>query len=157
MGGTVLSVGLLAALGLLLLAAGVEDARRRTISNWTNLLVAALAPLWWWSQGYQIWPDVAAQLLLATVVFALFAGVFALGAMGGGDVKLIGALALWLPLQPMMMLLLVMSLAGGGVTVLMMVDRRLRRTSGVVEVPYGVAIAFAGLLALREPIINQLA
>jgi prepilin peptidase CpaA len=39
----------------------------------------------------------------------------------------------------------------------MMAERRLRPREGALEVPYGVAIAFAGLLALREPILNQLA
>jgi prepilin peptidase CpaA len=157
MGETVLPLGLLGLLGLLLLAAGIEDARQRTISNWTNLAVALLAPAWWWSQGYALWPDVALQLALAAVVLAIFAGVFAIGAMGGGDVKLIAALALWLPLQPLLALLMVMSIAGGAVTLLMMVERRLHKKSGQLEIPYGVAIAFAGLLALREPIINQLA
>ena len=157
MGDSALTVGLVATLGVLLLAAGIEDAWARTISNWTNLAVALLAPVWWWSQGYTLWPDAALQLLLATIVFAIFAGVFAIGAMGGGDVKLIAALALWLPLQPMLTLLIVMSLAGGAVTVMMMIERRLHGKSGVLEIPYGVAIAFAGLLALREPIINQLA
>lgn len=157
MGVPALSIGLLAVLALLLIAAGVEDARRRTIANATNAAVALLAPAWWWAQGYALWPDVALQCALAAVVFAFFAGCFALGAMGGGDVKLIGALALWLPLAPLMQLLVVMSLAGGAVTLLMMAERRLHEKPGVLEIPYGVAIAFAGLLALREPIINQLA
>jgi prepilin peptidase CpaA len=151
------AVGLLFVLGALLLAAGIEDARRRTISNWTNLAVAVLAPIWWWAQGYTLWPDVAIQLAFATAVFGLFVGAFALGMMGGGDVKLIGALALWLPVVPFLNLLIVMSLAGGAVTLLMMAERRLRPREGALEVPYGVAIAFAGLLALREPILNQLA
>jgi prepilin peptidase CpaA len=157
MGETVLPLGLLAVLGLLLVAAGIEDARRRTISNWTNLAVALLAPLWWWTQGYALWPDVAAQVALAAVVLLVFAGVFAIGAMGGGDVKLIAALALWLPIMPLLGLLMVMSIAGGVVTLIMMAERRLHGRTGQLEIPYGVAIAFAGLLALREPIINQLA
>jgi prepilin peptidase CpaA len=157
MGVPALSIGLLAALALLLIAAGGEDARKRTIANATNAAVALLAPLWWWAQGYALWPDVAVQLALGAVVFAVFAGFFALGAMGGGDVKLIAALALWLPPAPMMQLLLVMSVAGGAVTLLMMAERKLHRKTGALEIPYGVAIAFAGLLALREPIINQLA
>jgi prepilin peptidase CpaA len=144
-------------LGALLLAAGIEDARRRTISNWTNLAVATLAPVWWWAQAYALWPDIAIQLAFAAVVFGLFVGAFALGMMGGGDVKLIGALALWLPVVPFLNLLIVMSLAGGAVTLLMVAERRLRPREGALEVPYGVAIAFAGLLALREPILNQLA
>ncbi|WP_419809104.1 A24 family peptidase [Sphingomonas sp.] len=157
MGNTVLPLVLLGTLVLLLLAAGIEDAHRRTISNWTNLAVAALAPAWWWAQGYAPWPDVPLQLLLAGVVFLLFVGAFALGQMGGGDVKLIGALALWLPIGPLVTLLLVMSIAGGAVTVVMMIERRLRRKTGALEIPYGVAIAFAGLLSLREPILNHLA
>ena len=156
MGGTVLSLALLAMLGALLLAAGIEDARRRTIQNVTNGAVAALAPVWWWTQGYSLWPDVPVQLLVAGVAFIFFLGAFALGQMGGGDVKLIAALALWLPLQPLLALLMVMAIAGGVVTLLIMADRRVRRSTGPVEVPYGVAIAFAGLLSLREPIINQL-
>lgn len=155
--GDVLPLGLLGALALLLLAAGVEDAHRRTISNWTNAAVAALAPAWWWAQGYALWPDVPLQLLVGGVALLVFAAVFAAGAMGGGDVKLIAALALWLPLFPFLTLLMVMSLAGGAVTLIMMAERRLHRKSGQLEIPYGVAIAFAGLLSLREPIINYLA
>lgn len=157
MGVNVTCVILLFALGALLLTAGIEDARRRTISNWTNAAVAALAPVWWWAQGRGLWPDMALQLAFAGVVFAVFVGAFALGMMGGGDVKLIAALALWLPVVPFLSLLVVMSLAGGAVTVLMMIDRRIARRTAPLEVPYGVAIAFAGLLALREPILNQFA
>ena len=157
MGVTVLSVGLLLGLGALLLAAGIEDARKRTIANGTNAAVALLAPVWWWTQDYALWPDVPLQIVFAAVVLALFVCAFALGMMGGGDVKLIAALALWLPVFPFLSLLIVMSIAGGAVTVLMMVERRLAPQEGALEIPYGVAIAFAGLLALREPILNQLA
>ena len=157
MGVTVLSIGLLLVLGALLLAAGIEDARRRTIANGTNAAVALLAPIWWWSQSYTLWPEVSLQILFAIVVLLVFAGAFALGMMGGGDVKLIAALALWLPVAPFLSLLIVMSLVGGAVTILMMIERRLAPKEGALEIPYGVAIAFAGLLALREPILNQLA
>ena len=157
MGVNAIGLGLLGLLGLLLLAAGIEDARQRAISNWTNLAVALLAPAWWWAQGYAPWPDMAIQLLIGAVALVVFAGMFALGMMGGGDVKLIAALALWLPAAPFTAMLIVMSIAGGVVTIVMMIERRFWRKTDVLEVPYGVAIAFAGLLALREPILNQLA
>ena len=157
MGVHVLGLALLLALGGLLLAAGIEDARRRTIANGLNAAVALLAPAWWWAQGLTPWPDMALQLLFAAIVLTVFAGAFAAGLMGGGDVKLIAALALWLPFGPFMGLLMIMSLAGGAVTVLMMAERRWRPAEAPLEIPYGVAIAFAGLLALREPILNQLA
>lgn len=151
------SAVLLVLLGLLLVSAGIEDARIREISNRKNAAIALLAPLWWWSNDLAPWPDVAIQLVVAAVVFALFVGAFALGQMGGGDVKLIGALALWLPLAELSSMLIVMALAGGAITLLFLIERRWRRSEGPVEIPYGVAIAIAGLLALREPLFNQIA
>jgi prepilin peptidase CpaA len=80
--------------------------------------------------------------------------------MGGGDVKLIAALTLWLPLPLLAAMLVTMSLAGGVVTLAMLVERAVTRrratdSAARIEVPYGVAIAIAGMLALREPILNQ--
>ncbi|MBC9034991.1 prepilin peptidase [Sphingomonas sp. JC676] len=211
---------LLGTLVLLLVSAGVQDARFREIANWKNIAIALLAPLWWWANGLALWPDMAIQLGVAAIVFAFFAGAFAIGQMGGGDVKLIGALALWLPLQPLVSMMMTMALIGGGLTLLMVADQWVRRGHGMPkpkkgalavllvlgigivllfqpgvldwlrgqpmlwlltimallcgvslllllalgsarrrgilpEVPYGVAIAIAGLLVLREPILNQ--
>ena len=145
----------IALLALLLVSAGVEDVRRREIANWKNAAIALFAPLWWWSNDILLWPDVVLQLSLAALIFALFCVAFHFGQMGGGDVKMIGALSLWLPPTPLLGMLLVMSIVGGVLTLLLVIDRRLRRKSGAVEVPYGVAIAVAGLLALREPLLNQ--
>ena len=154
--GEIFATLLLASLGLLLVAAGIEDARTREIANWKNAAVALLAPAWWWANGLAPWPDIALQLGVAALVFGFFAGAYALGQMGGGDVKLIGALALWLPVQPLVWMLVLMSLIGGAVTLLLLADKHLRRRGGAsLEIPYGVAIAIAGLLVLREPIFNQ--
>ncbi len=147
---------LLVALALLLVSAGIQDARTREIANWKNAAIALMAPLWWWANGLALWPDVALQAGVAALVFALFIGAFALGQMGGGDVKMIGALALWLPLMPLVWMLVLMSLIGGVLTLLMVVERKMRPArQGPVEIPYGVAIAIAALLVLREPIFNQ--
>ncbi len=155
MGWGILPLALLGALVLLLVSAGVEDVRSREIANWKNAAIALLAPLWWWTTGLAPWPGMAMQLALAATVFALFALTFAAGWMGGGDVKLIGALALWFPLDPLVWMLVAMSLAGGAITLALAIEHRLRRKSGTPEIPYGVAIALAALLALREPILNQ--
>ena len=147
---------LLGALVLLLVSAGAQDARTREIANWKNASIALLAPAWWWANGLAPWPDMAIQLGVAAVAFALFAIAYALGQMGGGDVKMIGALALWLPVQMLAWMLLLMSLLGGVLTLAMLAEHRLRRRGNApIEVPYGVAIALAGLLILREPIFNQ--
>lgn len=154
--GDYLSVALLGALALLLVSAGIEDARTREIANWKNAAIALLAPLWWYATGLTLWPDMAIQLGMALLIFAFFAGAFYLNQMGGGDVKLIGAVSLWLPPIPLIWMLVVMSLVGGALTLVMLIEHRWRRREGPPEIPYGVAIAIAGLLSLREPIINQL-
>lgn len=153
--GAIASTVLLVALGLILVSAGIEDARKREIANWKNAAIALLALPWWVANGLQLWPDVAIQIGIALAVFALFAAAFHFGMMGGGDVKMIGALALWFPFQPLVTMLVIMSLAGGAITLLMLIDKWLRRQSAQPEVPYGIAIAIAGLLTLREPILNQ--
>lgn len=149
------ALALIAVLTALLLAAGIEDARRRTIANWKNAAILLLAPAWWWASGGLAWPDLAVQLAAAGAVFALFFGLFAIGAMGGGDVKLIGALALWLPLGALASMLVVMSIVGGALSLLMLADRIIAKRQAPVEVPYGVAIACAALLAMREPLLHQ--
>lgn len=148
---------LLAILALLLLVAAATDLKSRTIANPLNLAVALLAPAYWWAVGLAPWPDMALQLALGAAVFAVFAGLFALGWMGGGDVKLLGALALWLPLLPFLKLLVVMSIAGGALTLVVIAVHRARKLSTNPEVPYGVAIACAGLWVIGEPYLNQFA
>jgi prepilin peptidase CpaA len=157
MGWNILSWGLPATLGVLLVSAGIEDARIREIANWKNAAIALMAPLWWLSIGLAPWPDMVAQLGIAVLVLALFCVAFHFGQMGGGDVKLIAAMALWLPVTPLVQLLLVMSLVGGVLTIVMLIDHRVRKNSGNPEIPYGVAIAIAGLLGMREPLLNHFA
>lgn len=148
---------LAAALAALLVIAAVTDIRSRIISNWLNIAVATLAPLFWMANGLSFWPDMVLQIALAAAVFALFAALFALGMMGGGDVKMLAALALWLPLQPMMTLLVIMSVLGGAVTLITVLQHRIRRRIGRPEVPYGVAISLAGLWVIGERYLNHFA
>lgn len=155
MGWGLLQIALIALLGGLLVAAGIEDVRRREIANAKTGAIALLAPLWWLAIGVAPWPDLAVQLGVALLVFALFCAAFHFGQMGGGDVKLIGALALWLSPAALLTLLAVMSIVGGALTLIMVLDHKFARRSRALEVPYGVAIAVAGLLAFREPVFNQ--
>jgi prepilin peptidase CpaA len=155
-GGIAIS-GLLAVLALLLLAAAVTDLRSRTIGNSLTGAVALLALPYWWASGIAPWPGMAIQLGLGAAVFAFFALSFRLGMMGGGDVKLLAALALWLPVETLVPMLMVMALIGGVVTVAVIVGRRLRRIGPDSEVPYGLAITLAGLWAVYERYLNQFA
>lgn len=140
---------LIVLLGVLLVAAGVEDARNRQIANWKNAAIALLAPLWWLGQPLPL-PDMLIQLAIAGAVLGLFCIPFALGWMGGGDVKMIAALALWLPLASLANMLIAMSLIGGVLTLILLASHAMRRDRGAVEIPYGVAIAIAAILVLPQ-------
>ncbi len=153
MGG--IAVPLLATvLVLLLLAAGIEDARTREIANGKNGAILLLAPAWWWANDLS-GTDMAWQFGVALVVFAFFYAAFVLGQMGGGDVKMIAALALWLPPGTVLTMLMVMSILGGVLTLLFLADRWWRRAKNIPEIPYGVAIAIAGMLAIANPILTH--
>jgi prepilin peptidase CpaA len=145
---SVISYGLLIALAIALVFAGITDLRSRTIANWLNAAIALAAPLFWWSSGLSLWPEVAIQLGVALAAFALLAGLFALKVMGGGDVKLLTALALWIPPYQFLQLLLIMSVAGGALTIVMVAWHTIRRRKNRLMIPYGVAIAFGGLWVL---------
>jgi prepilin peptidase CpaA len=148
---------LLATLAFLLLWAAATDLRSRTIANRLNLVIALLAPAYWWASGLAFWPDMAVQLAVAACVFAFFAFMFVMGWMGGGDVKLLAALALWLPLYSMVQLLVAMSLLGGLLTLAVIALHRVRKIKTSPEIPYGVAIACAGLWVIGERYLNQFA
>lgn len=150
-----LSTFLLALLAALLVATCWFDWRSRTIPNGLNIAIALLALPFWWACGLDPWPGVALQLGLAAATFSLFALAFALGAMGGGDVKLLGALALWLPWQKLLAMLFVMSVAGGALTLAFLVARRIAKRTERPEIPYGLAIAFGGLWVISEPFLYQ--
>lgn len=147
-------LALIVALGALLIAAAITDLRARIISNRVNLAIAALAPLWWIASGLDPWPDFAVQLLVGAAVFLLFAALFSIGMMGGGDVKLLAALALWFPWQAVISLLVLMALLGGLVTVVTVIHHRMTRRLGQPEIPYGVAISLAALWLLPWPTIS---
>lgn len=147
-------LGLLAAI---LVAAAVIDVRTFTISNRLNLAVALLAPLYWLSIALSPWPDMAIQIGAAIAVFGLLAIAFYAGMMGGGDVKLAAALALWFSPASTIRFLVVMSLAGGLLTLVLLAWHRVRKREGRPEIPYGVAIAFGGLAILAQRFLNQFA
>ena len=160
----------------LICAAGVAivgawlDVRDCKIPNWLTYsgILAALgirAGLVGW-QGFRAG---GLGLLIAGVVFFI---LFLVGGMGGGDVKLMGAVAAWAGSDQISIILIAAGFAGGAQGLLYMVSRgQVRRTfcnavelirhhavnglrahpflnvreSGTLRVPYGVAIAMGAL------------
>ena len=155
MQGAIFSYALLGGLAIALLIAAVTDLRRRQIDNWLTAGIALCAPLFWLA-GDLSWLDVAFQVAIATATSAVLFALFAMGGMGGGDVKLLTALALWIQPIPYASLLVVMSVAGGIITLVFAGWHRFRHCEGRVAVPYGIAISFAGLWVLATDYLPRL-
>jgi prepilin peptidase CpaA len=126
--GGLISYALLAALATALLFAAVTDLRRREIDNWLNLAIALAAPLYWLASGLD-WVAVLFQLALALVTFLLACALFAMRQMGGGDVKLLSAIALWFVPGSFVQLIVIMGVIGGAASVAMAVFNMQRRPS----------------------------
>lgn len=138
-------VGLVTAL---LLTAAVTDGYSRIIPDRVNLAIALLAIPYWWLTGLTLWPDVAWQVGIAALTFVILLGVFHIGQMGGGDVKLLVALALFLRPMDFLWMLFGMAMIGGVMTSGMLIHHRLRRSDQPFENPYGIAIAASALIVL---------
>ena len=141
-----ITYGLLAALAIALLVAAYTDIKSRRIANWLNAAIALGAPVFWIASGYAFWPEIVIQLGLAVAVFAAGSVLFALKQMGGGDVKLLTALALWMQPLVLVKFIVMMALLGGVLTLFIGARNVMgRRKKKPWAVPYGVAISAAGL------------
>jgi prepilin peptidase CpaA len=87
---------------------------------------------------------IAAALLVLLVGFILFARSL----FGGGDVKLMAAMALWTGFVALPRFVLITTLAGGILALAFLILRYARRSTGEGldrRLPYGIAIAAGGL------------
>lgn len=150
-----LAYGLLALLAIALVTAMATDIRARIIPNKLNAAVALAAPLFWFAMGESLWPDVAIHLLCGVIVFGFFLLMFKFGLMQGGDVKLLVALSLWLDWQQVYNLILYSSLIGIAITLIFWGVHKARKVEGPPEVPFGIAIALAGLFIISERYFNH--
>ncbi len=141
-------------LAVMLLMAAWTDIKTRTIPNELNAAIALMAIGFWWISGDAFWPDIAARIGIAAALFGVCALLFIIRMMGGGDVKMIGALALWLPLPALVTMLIVMALAGGAITLFLLIRQRWRPNAERPEVPYGVAIAIGGIWVVANGLLT---
>jgi prepilin peptidase CpaA len=169
----VLSLLLLSAFPLVLIAAAIKDATTMTITNWIPLaalgLFLALAPV------KLPLAELGAHGLVAGGALLLGFAMFSFNWVGGGDAKLLAAAALWLGWSAMPEFLLWTALAGGGLSLGLMLARRAalylpfvapfasgegavaRLLSPKGDIPYGLAIAAGGLAAFPHSAIFQAA
>ena len=162
-------------LGICLGVAAVRDIAQRKIPNTLTVSVATLGiGVQWWDNGWlAALSGVAAALLTVIVLYRPWLA----GGVGGGDVKLAAAVATWIGLGHLTSFALVTALAGGLVAAvcyvlsgreareqiggnlvgaallreLPIIDREAAAVHRRVSVPYGIAIAAGGALALWAP------
>ncbi|HEX6660863.1 MAG TPA: prepilin peptidase [Sphingomicrobium sp.] len=143
-----------------LVAAAFEDFIRLKISNFTCLAVLVTALIAMGLNGFPLalWQNA----LVFLVLFGAGIPLFATGKMGGGDVKLLACLGLWVNIVSGVWLL-ASTLVAGGILALIYIAIRVARGVRLGKkyqskgIPYGIAIAagasliFAGQFGLLTP------
>lgn len=142
--------------------AGIGDLTTMRIPNRLVLTMLAgyvlLAPYAGFSMA-----QMALGLASAAIVFCFAFGAFAMGWMGGGDVKLMAVAALWLGLPQLAAFMLFTCVAGAVLTLALMeirsrplakaalgCDWAWRLHSCETGVPYGLAIALGSLIVFAS-------
>ncbi|MGA7546637.1 MAG: prepilin peptidase [Methyloceanibacter sp.] len=109
------------------------------------------------------WTDVGIHVSVAAVALLIGFCLFAFGWVGGGDAKLFAATCLWLGPEMLLTYGLITALIGGALTLVLLFLRGmplpavltsqgwlLRLHNPKEGVPYGIALAAAGLLVYPE-------
>jgi prepilin peptidase CpaA len=158
---TAMQAIVLSALSGVLVFAALTDARRLVIPNRVSLAVLGLFPLWLAVAPTAFLPQLLPAALTGIAVLALGFLLFAGGLLGGGDVKLLAALAVWAGPDRIVALIVVTVLAGGALAAFCLIGLAWKRVVGPVggaaasvwrePLPYGCAVAVGGIdLVLRH-------
>jgi len=152
-----------AALGAGVLGAW-SDFQGLKISNIYTVVVlitfcVAYASIWLSGADHVFFP-ILSHLLAAVIVFGVTAVMFSFGALGAADSKLGTAFALWVGIPGLPIFLFWMALMGGVLGVAALVFKKLKPITapkenswiaqvqgGQSKVPYGIAIAFGGIVS----------
>ena len=143
--------------------AAVTDYRQMRIPNWISIALCALFAAY--ALRYLPWPAIGWHAAVGGGVFAVGILSYAAGLFGAGDVKLLGALALWAGPEQIVEFLVLIGLLGGAFGLLILAVRKLNhffpayveRPSGVWNItrwahsgkcPYGIPIAVAALVSI---------
>ncbi len=147
---------------LCLLIAAVSDLLTMTIPNRIPLFLIAsfaiIAPV----SGLP-WAEISMSLVAGALVLTVCFGFFAAHLMGGGDVKLLAATAIWFGFSHSLAAFIVQTAFWGGcLTLVVMLLRKQADRYASIEamvpthilttkkVPYGVAIGIAGMMTFWD-------
>jgi prepilin peptidase CpaA len=141
----------------------VSDFRTLIIPNWVPVALVSLFALF--AAMHLDWRGVLAHMTVAAVVFVIALVFFLARWMGGGDVKLVTAVALWMGPEHSAQFSVTMALLGAMLAVSLLllrqyawilrhplgqqaIVRRLGELAQAGECPYGVAIGVAALITV---------
>ncbi|HUO91430.1 MAG TPA: prepilin peptidase [Rhizomicrobium sp.] len=147
------------AVALALGAASVNDILVRKIPNWTVVAVIALFGAWAIST-----PSVSllSSFAASAIIFAITSTLFALGIVGGGDSKLMTAVALFAGFGQLPDFVFLTALAGGAMAVASLASQPMRTfvmltapstAASTRGIPYGVAISLSGIALLVRQLL----
>ncbi len=146
----IIETGTYIALAGALLTAAISDIRTRRIANWLSLFIVGLfvvAAITRLVAGVDVMSALVWPLATGLFVFLVGLGAFAAGLMGGGDVKLLAAVALMAGPSFALPFVLYTAVFGGLIAAAMLVWQRFEKepSPNLMKVPYGVAIMAGGL------------
>ncbi len=143
---------------LLMATAAATDVAQYKIPNWISLSVAVCFALYALFAG-MAWPVLVMHLLTGAAILLLGFGLFALGAIGGGDAKLFAAASLWFGWPGVTDYALWVALSGGVLALVILLVRRLPLKNGPKilpkvfnpqsGIPYGVALFMGALIKIN--------
>jgi prepilin peptidase CpaA len=141
----------------------ISDIRRLEIPNWVSIVLITI-----YIPGSLMaevpYSNILIQYCLAFGLFALGAFAYYFGFLGGGDIKFVSAVALWIPWQNIGQFLFYVALLGGVLACIVIIIAKIpalkflrNRISWINSerghaqpIPYGLAIAGAGLLMIIQ-------
>lgn len=180
--------GILILVMVLLIIAAITDLKLRKIPNWIPLSIFILFLAYLGGQhfieGAPIFLPPVSSLITGFATFLVFAGLFYFNMIGGGDVKLITAVAFFAGQAQIVSFIVLMALAGGILAIFYVFQRekvpdfevksnnlaeggqikkdeiqvknsKNKNKSG--NIPYGIAISVGGLFVVNRILTNLIA
>lgn len=154
-------------LTVLMLAVIYFDVTQFIIPNTISIALIGLWPVFYFTTPEHIDWTMSLLVMLGMFLFGLL--IFTLNIMGGGDVKLMTALSLWIGWHPhaLIQFFTWIAIAGGVLALFKIVVKFSANRIGKVEalphfikedgnIPYGLAIAFSFLFLLWEGVFFKL-
>lgn len=144
-----------------LIAAMIGDIRKFRITNALNFSFAGSFFIFALLLGME-WKLILGHVTIGAIAFGVCFALFLLNLIGGGDVKLVGATALWLGGPPMYNYIMFSAILGGLVGIILIIARFAAKKFGLpkkpkwlrgilrrkAHMPYGIALGLGGMIAL---------